>query len=68
MSCQKKQDAINTAIVIVGGITLATVGIGAIIAAPLEIVTTAVVVGAMKYALDKNNSHKHTEECDGETE
>ena len=64
MSCQKKQDAINTAIVIVGGITLATVGIAAIVAAPLEIVTTAVVVGGMKYALDRNNAHKHTEECE----
>jgi hypothetical protein len=64
MKSQAKRDAINTAIVIVGGIAIATFGVGAIIAAPFEIVTTAVLVGAAKYALDKNNKdEKCPEEC-----
>ena len=64
MKSQTKRDAINTTIVIVGGIAIATFGVGAIIAAPLEIATTAILVGAAKYALDRNNKEeKCPEEC-----
>ena len=62
MSC-KKHETTNTIITIAGGIAIGTVAVAAIVAAPLEIVTTIALVGATKLALDKNNechekSHK----------
>ena len=55
MSCNNKnRDAWDSVIMIAGGIAIGTVAVAAVVAAPLEIVTTAVLVGATKVALDKN--------------
>ena len=64
MSCnEKNRDAWNNVIMIAGGIAIGTVAVAAVVAAPLEIVTTAVLVGATKYALEKN---KEARKCDEE--
>lgn len=71
MSCNKKsRDNWDTVIKIAGGVAIGTVAVAAVVAAPFEIVTTAVLVGATKFALDKNKEgrkcdveeHKHDEE------
>ena len=64
MSCNNKnRDAWDNVIMIAGGIAIGTVAVAAVVAAPLEIVTTAVLVGATKVALDKN---KKARKCDEE--
>ena len=64
MSCNNKnRDAWDNVIMIAGGIAIGTVAVAAVVAAPLEIVTTAVLVGATKLALDKN---KEARKCDEE--
>ena len=64
MSCNNKnRDAWDSVIMIAGGIAIGTVAVAAVVAAPLEIVTTAVLVGATKLALDKN---KESRKCDEE--
>ena len=64
MSCKNKNthDAWNTVLTIGGGIAIGTVGVAAVVAAPLEIGLTIALLGATKYALDKHNEHKHDEE------
>ncbi len=49
------QNKWNTVITIAGGIAIGTAGVALVVAAPLEIVTTAVLIGATKYALNKTN-------------
>ena len=64
MSCNNKsKDKWDTIITVAGGIAIGTVAVAAVVAAPLEIVTTVVLVGATKYALDKNNKAR---KCDVE--
>jgi len=64
MSCNNKnKDRWDTVITVAGGIAIGTVAVAAVVAAPLEIVTTAVLVGATKFALDKN---KDGRKCDVE--
>ena len=64
MSCnEKSRDRWDTVITVAGGIAIGTVAVAAVVAAPLEIVTTAVLVGATKFALDKN---REARKCDVE--
>ena len=64
MSCNNKnRDKWDTVITIAGGVAIGTVAVAAVVAAPLEIATTLVLVGATKMALDKN---KESRKCDEE--
>ena len=64
MTCNNKsKDRWDTVITVAGGIAIGTVAVAAVVAAPLEIVTTAVLIGATKYALEKN---KESRKCDVE--
>ena len=64
MSCNNKsRDKWDTVITIAGGIAIGTVAVAAVVAAPLEIVTTGVLLAATKYALEKN---KEARQCDEE--
>ena len=65
MSCNvKNREKWDTVITVAGGIAIGTVAVAAIVAAPLEIATTLVLVGATKYALDKNKEARKCEEED----
>ena len=72
MSCNNEsRDKWDTIITVAGGIAIGTVAVAAVVAAPLEIVTTIALVGATKLALDKNREarkcdveeHNHDEEA-----
>ena len=63
MSCTHKNKW-DTVITIAGGVAIGTVAVAAVVAAPLEIVTTIALVGATKLALDKNRKRDcEVEEC-----
>ena len=65
MSCNNQsRDKWDTVITIAGGVAIGTVAVAAVVAAPLEIVTTIALVGATKLALEKN---KKARKCDEET-
>ena len=64
MSCKPNKDTWDTVITVAGGIAIGTVAVAAVVAAPLEIVTTIALVGATKLALDKNRERKCTEDHD----
>ena len=65
MSCNNKsRDRWDTVITVAGGIAIGTVAVAAVVATPLEIVTTVALVGATKLALDKNRNRKCTEDHD----
>ncbi len=65
MSCNNKsRDNWDTVIKIAGGIAIGTVAVAAVVAAPLEIATTLVVVGVTKAALDKNKEARKCDEAD----
>ena len=64
MSCNNKsRDKWDTVITIAGGVAIGTVAVAAVVAAPLEIVTTIALIGATKLALEKN---KEARKCDVE--
>ena len=64
MSCNNQnRDKWDTIITVAGGIAIGTVAVAAVVAAPLEIVTTIALVGATKLALDKN---REARKCDEE--
>ena len=64
MSCNNlNRDKWDTVITIAGGVAIGTVAVAAVVAAPLEIVTTIALVGATKLALNKN---KESRKCDEE--
>ena len=56
---QKNWDTVFT---VAGGIAIGTVAVAAVVAAPLEIITTVALIGATKLALDKNKSCNKEEE------
>ena len=62
MSCKPNKEKWDTVITIAGGIAIGTVAVAAVVAAPLEIVTTVALVGATKLALEKNRERKCTED------
>ena len=63
MSCNNKnRDAWDNVIMIAGGVAIGTVAVAAVVAAPLEIVTTIALVGATKLALDKNRKARKCDE------
>ena len=62
MSCKPNKEKWDTVITIAGGIAIGTVAVAAVVAAPLEIVTTVVLVGATKLALDKNRNRECTKD------
>ena len=64
MTCKKNHKAWNTFITVAGGVAVGTVGVAAVVAAPLEIGLTLALLAGTKMALDKNNScdKVHTKE------
>ena len=65
MSCNlKDRDKWDTVITVAGGIAIGTVAVAAVVAAPLEIVTTIALVGATKLALEKNREARKCDEED----
>ena len=63
MSCNlKDRDKWDTVITVAGGIAIGTVAVAAVVAAPLEIVTTIALIGATKLALEKNRKGRKCDE------